>query len=116
MVQGMEYLSYEYSLRELGLFSLEKRRLRGDVLVAFQYLKKRYRKEGDRLFSRVCYDMKRGNDFQLKEGRLRLDIRKNYFTVRVVMHWNGLPGDVVDGTASCPWRFPRQGWIRPWAT
>ena len=55
----MEHLPYEDSLRKLGLFSLEKRRLQGDLIAAFQYLKGSHRTKGDRLFSRVCDDKTR---------------------------------------------------------
>ena len=54
-----------------------------------------YKKEVDRLFNRVCCDRTRGDVLKLKEGRLRLDIKK-FFTIRVVRNWHRLPGYVVD--------------------
>jgi len=69
-IQGLEHLSYEERLRELGLFSLEKRRLRGDLIAAFQYLKGAYRKDGENIFSRACCGGTRSNGFKLREGRL----------------------------------------------
>ena len=67
IIRGLEHLSYEERLREMGLFSLEKRRLWGDLNVAFQYLKRAQRQEGD---WSGC-DSMRGNGFKLNEGRLR---------------------------------------------
>jgi len=95
MVSRMKHLSCEKRLSELGLFSLQKRRLRGDLTAAFQYLKGAYNKAVDRFFSRTCCNRTRGNGFKLKEGRFRSDIRKKSFTARVVKHWNMLPREVV---------------------
>ena len=96
MIQGMEHFPYENRLRELELFSLEKRRLWKDLRAAFQYLKGKYKKEGDIFFSRVYNYKTRGTNFKLEEGRFRFDIRNKFFTVRVVRHWNRLPKDMVD--------------------
>ena len=74
MIHRMEHLLYKDRLREMGLFSLEKRRLQGDLIAAFQYLKGSYRKEEDRDFSRVCGDITRGNGFKIKKERFRLPV------------------------------------------
>jgi len=77
MIQGMEHLW-------------------GDHIVAFKYLKECYKKAGDRVFSRVCDGRTKGNGFKLKERKFRLDIRKKFFTVRVMRYWHRLPREVVN--------------------
>ncbi|KAK4821222.1 hypothetical protein QYF61_015790 [Mycteria americana] len=82
VVRDLENKSYEEQLKELGLFSLEKTRLRGDLYCCLQLPERS--------------DRRRGNGLKLHQGRFRLDIRKNFFTKRVVKNWKRLPSEVVE--------------------
>jgi len=95
MMRGLEHLSYEERLRELGLFSLKKRRLRRYLINAHKYLEGGCQDRA-RLFPVVPSDSTRGNGHKLKHRKFQLNMRKNFFPLRVMEPWHRLSREVVD--------------------
>ena len=95
MIKGLEHLPYEKRLGDLGLFSLEERRLRGDLINVYKYPKCGTQRDMANLFSVVCGHKRRGDGHKLEFRKFSTNMRRNFFTVRVTEHRNRLPREVV---------------------
>ncbi|KAJ7409040.1 hypothetical protein WISP_116894 [Willisornis vidua] len=94
MVKGLEKKLYEEQLRVVGLFSLEKRR-QGKPRCSYNFLVRGSEGAGIDLFSVVTSDRTQGNGLKMCQERFNLNIRKRFFTQRVIEFWNRLLREVV---------------------
>ncbi|PKU42973.1 hypothetical protein llap_6734 [Limosa lapponica baueri] len=113
MIRGLEHLPYEERLRDLGLFSPEKRRLRGELLNAYKYLKEGCQGDGISIFPVVPSGRTRGNGHKLEYKKFHLNTKRNFFTLRVAEHWDRLPRGVVECLL---WRHSKPAWTCSCAT
>ena len=89
-------LKYSDRLEVTGLTSLEDRRTRGDLIEVFKMVKGISKMDYKSFFKLDETSRTRGHKFKLIKDRSRLDIRKHYFSQRVVNDWNKLPTLVVE--------------------
>ncbi len=95
LVRGLRHVPYEERLRQLNLFSLERRRLRADLIMAFNVFKGEIDLNPSEFFLRPPRAGLRGHTYRLLQGPSRLRRRSGAFSVRIVKFWNRLPAHLV---------------------
>ncbi|XP_062894859.1 uncharacterized protein LOC134341044 [Mobula hypostoma] len=96
LIPGMAGLSYDERLDRLVLYSLEFRRSRGDLIETYKIPKGLDRLDAGRLFPMLGKSRTRGHSLRIEGKPFRAEIRKNFFTQRVVNLWNSLPQETVE--------------------
>jgi len=97
MVKGLEKLPYETRLKKLGIYSLERRRLRGDLIETFKILTGTENVNYSKFFELADVTSGlRGHSLKLFKPRCRTTVRQNFFSLRIVNEWNKLPLDVME--------------------
>jgi len=100
LVPSLRKFTYEERLRRLGLTTLERRRQRGDLIEAYKIMTGKEQVDSDHFFqkSNTNYNL-RGHSMKMTVKRCHTDIRKFFFSQRVVQHWNSLPQQIVDAAS-----------------
>jgi len=100
LVEGFRKFDYDTRLKKLGLTTLEKRRMRGDLIETFKILTDR-----EKISKQDFFDVRqkdyylRGHSHSLEVKRSRINIRSNFFSQRTAKHWNSLPEHVVSASS-----------------
>ena len=96
LLPGMVGLTYEERLSRLGLYSLDFRQMRGDLTETYKILMGLDRVDAERMFPMVGKSRTRGHSLRIQGRPFRAEVRRHFFTQRVVSLWNSLPQEVAD--------------------
>lgn len=114
LVKGLQYKSYEERLRLLGITSLEKRRIRGDLIQVFRIVK-----GFDKVDLESFFELDnggghglRGHQWKLKVKRSRLQLRGGFFSQRVINTWNRMPEGVVEAPSVNSFKIRLDEWSK----
>ena len=99
MVPGLKLMSYESRLERLGLWTLEERRHRADLLEVFKMYKGLTTTPFTDFFSFSSVAITRGHSAKLEKHHCHLELRRHFFSMRVVDRWNKLPQHIIDSTS-----------------
>jgi hypothetical protein len=99
MVRSIRHLPYEQRLTRLNLFSLKRRRLRGDLIETFKIVRQINKVDPNYFFQRSHTTQLRGHGFKIFKPRCRTRGRQFNFSVRVITPWNSLPEQVVNSNS-----------------
>jgi hypothetical protein len=92
MIDGLRQLPYQDRLRKLNLTSLEQRRIRGDLIQVCKIVNNIDKLNYEKFFKLSNQPhFTRGHIMKMDKPRARLDVRKNFFSHRVINEWNKLP-------------------------
>jgi len=100
-----------HRLEALGLYSLQRRRLRGDLIETYKILTGNENIDSSHLFQKANTTDLRGHSLKLYKKRSRLDVRKHFFSQRIVDYWNRLPDDTVTTATTSSFKNRLDTWM-----
>ena len=100
LIHGLKHLSYNERLKRLKLPTLKFRRARGDMIEVYKIITGKYDVETTVSFIPNSDTITRGNRFKLYQGQVKYDLRKYFFSNRIIRIWNSLPDSIVNAVTT----------------
>ena len=114
LIPNLRKLSYERRIKQCNLMTLEDRRRRGDLIQTFRIIKGIDQIPAETLFTFAANTNRpatRGHNYKLLKSHLKLDLRKYFFSQRVIDDWNHLPADAVNSTSLLSFKIKIQHFL-----